>query len=155
MDLILWRHAEAEEGHEGLPDLERALTPKGQKQARRMGKWLDSQLPDNSRILVSPAVRTVQTAEGLGRKYKVNAELAPDAEPEAVLAAANWPASKETVVIIGHQPTLGQVAALLLTGEALDFDVKKAAAWWFVQRDADDPASLYLKAVMAADLVVK
>ncbi|HEX8604550.1 MAG TPA: phosphohistidine phosphatase SixA [Pseudoduganella sp.] len=155
MDLILWRHAEAEEGHEGLPDLERALTPKGRKQARRMGKWLDSQLPDNSRILVSPAVRTVQTAEGLGRKYKVNAELAPDAEPEAVLAAANWPASKETVVIVGHQPTLGQVAALLLTGEALDFDVKKAAAWWFVQREPDDPASLYLKAVMAADLVVK
>ncbi len=155
MDLILWRHAEAEDGHEGLPDLERALTSKGQKQARRMGKWLDSQLPDNSRILVSPAVRTVQTAEGLGRKYKVNAELAPDAAPEAILQAANWPASKETVVIVGHQPTLGQVAALLLTGEALDFEMKKAAAWWFVQREADDPASLYLKAVMAADLVVK
>jgi phosphohistidine phosphatase len=155
MELILWRHAEAEDGHEGLPDLERALTPKGRKQANRMGKWLDSQLPDNSRILVSPAVRTVQTAEGLGRKYKVNAGLAPDAEPEAVLAAANWPAGKETVVIVGHQPTLGQVAALLLTGEALDFEMKKAAAWWFVQRDADDPTSLYLKAVMAADLVVK
>jgi phosphohistidine phosphatase len=155
MDLILWRHAEAEEGHEGLPDLERALTPKGQKQARRMGKWLDSQLPDNSRILVSPAVRTVQTAEGLGRKYKVNAELAPDAAPQAILQAANWPASRETVVIVGHQPTLGQVAALLLTGEALDFEMKKAAAWWFVQREADDPGSLYLKAVMAADLVVK
>jgi len=155
MDLILWRHAEAEEGHEGLPDLERALTPKGQKQAKRMGKWLDSQLPDNSRILASPAVRTVQTAEALGRKYKVNAALAPDAEAEAILQAANWPAGKETVVIVGHQPTLGQVAALLLTGEALDFEMKKAAAWWFVQRDADDPGSLYLKAVMAADLVVK
>lgn len=155
MDLILWRHAEAEPGDEGLPDLERALTPKGLKQARRMGKWLDAQLPDNSRIIASPALRTIQTAEGLGRKYKINAELAPGAEPQAILQAANWPAAKETVVIVGHQPTLGQVAALLLTGEALDFEMKKAAAWWFVQREPDDPASLYLKAVMAADLVVK
>ncbi|GGY87606.1 phosphohistidine phosphatase SixA [Pseudoduganella plicata] len=153
MDLILWRHAEAEPGHEELPDLERALTPKGQKQAKRMGKWLDSQLPENCRILVSPAVRTVQTAEGLGRKYKTHAELAPGAEPEAILQAANWPAGRETVVIVGHQPTLGQVAALLLTGEPLDWEMKKAGAWWFVQRDPDEP--VVLKAVMSADLVVK
>jgi len=153
MDLILWRHAEAEPGHEGLPDLERALTSKGQKQAKRMGKWLDSQLPESCRILVSPAVRTVQTAEGLGRKYKTHAELAPGAEPEAILQAANWPAGRETVVIVGHQPTLGQVAALLLTGEPLDWEMKKAGAWWFVQRDPDEP--LVLKAVMSADLVVK
>lgn len=153
MDLILWRHAEAETGHEGLPDLERALTSKGQKQAKRMGKWLDSQLPESCRILVSPAVRTVQTAEGLGRKYKTHAELAPGAEPEAILQAANWPAGRETVVIVGHQPTLGQVAALLLTGEPLDWEMKKAGAWWFVQRDPDEP--IVLKAVMSADLVVK
>jgi len=153
MDLILWRHAEAEPGDEGLPDLERALTSKGQKQAKRMGKWLDSQLPENCRILVSPAVRTVQTAEGLGRKYKTHAELAPGAEPEAILQAANWPAGRETVVIVGHQPTLGQVAALLLTGEPLDWEMKKAGAWWFVQRDPEEP--LVLKAVMSADLVVK
>jgi len=153
MDLILWRHAEAEPGHEGLPDLERALTSKGQKQAKRMGKWLDSQLPESCRILVSPAVRTVQTAEGLGRKYKTHAELAPGAEPEAILQAANWPAGRETVVIVGHQPTLGQVAALLLTGEPLDWEMKKAGAWWFVQRDPDEP--IVLKAVMSADLVVK
>jgi len=153
MDLILWRHAEAEPGHEGLPDLERALTSKGQKQAKRMGKWLDSQLPESCRILVSPAVRTVQTAEGLGRKYKTHAELAPGAQPEAILQAANWPAGRETVVIVGHQPTLGQVAALLLTGEPLDWEMKKAGAWWFVQRDPDEP--IVLKAVMSADLVVK
>jgi phosphohistidine phosphatase len=151
MDLILWRHAEAEPGHEGLPDLERALTSKGLKQAKRMGKWLDSQLPENCRILVSPAVRTVQTAEGLGRKYKTNAELVPGSAPEAILQAANWPAGRETVVIVGHQPTLGQVASLLLTGEPLDIEMKKASAWWFTQRDAEEPA--VLKAAMSADLV--
>ena len=155
MDLILWRHAEAEPGDEGLPDLERQLTPKGQKQAKRMGQWLDSQLPQGCRIFASPAVRTIQTAEGLDRKYKTNPELAPGAEPEAVLQAANWPNGKDTVLIIGHQPTLGQAAALLMTGEALDWEMKKAAAWWFSQREPGDPESIYLKAVMSADLVVK
>lgn len=151
MDLILWRHAEAEPGDTGLPDLERALTPKGVKQARRMGQWLDSQLPESCRILVSPAVRTVQTAEGLGRKYRTHAELVPGAEPEAILKAANWPNAKESVVIVGHQPTLGQVAALLMAGLPLDWEMKKAAAWWFVQREPEEP--VLLRAVMTADLV--
>ena len=152
MDLILWRHAEAEPG---VPDLERALTVKGQKQARRMAEWLGSQLPDNCRILVSPAVRTLQTAEALGRKFKLLPELAPGAEAEDILKAANWPGNKETVLIVGHQPTLGQAAALLLTGEVQDWDMRKASAWWFSQREPGDALSVYLKAVMAHDLEVK
>eukprot|EP01030_Chromulinospumella_sphaerica_P020859 gene20859-20783_t len=52
-----------------MSDLERALTGKGQKQARRMGQWLDAQLPDSCKVLVSPAIRTLQTADALGRKY--------------------------------------------------------------------------------------
>jgi phosphohistidine phosphatase len=152
MDLILWRHAEAEFGE---PDLRRALTPKGQKQARRMAEWLTSQLPEGCRILVSPALRTLQTAEPLGRKFKVVPELAPGAEPEHVLRAANWPNAKEPVLVVGHQPTLGQVAALLLSGQAQDWNIKKANAWWLVQRDPLDPDSRYLKAVMAPDLIVK
>lgn len=155
MDLILWRHAEAEEAGPGQSDLERALTSKGQKQARRMGQWLDSQLPDSCRILSSPALRTLQTAEGLGRKFKIHPDLAPGADPADLLKAANWPAARETVLIIGHQPTLGQAASLLMTGEDNEWDIKKASAWWFSQREPGDPGSLYLKAVMAADLVVK
>lgn len=155
MDLILWRHAEAEAGGPDLPDMERALTGKGQKQARRMGHWLNSQLPENCRILVSPAVRTLQTVEALGRKFKTHPDLAPDADADDILRAANWPAGKEAVLIVGHQPTLGQVAALLMTGEVQDWEMRKAAAWWFVQREPGDPASLYLKAVMSSDLVVK
>ena len=77
MDLILWRHAEAEEAQPGMSDLERALTSKGQKQARRMGQWLNTQLPDSCRILCSPAVRTLQTVEALGRKFKIHTDLAP------------------------------------------------------------------------------
>ena len=152
MDLILWRHAEAEEG---VPDLQRPLTAKGQKQARRMAEWLDSQLPDGCKILVSPALRTLQTVEPLGRKYKVVQEIGPGASAQDVLRAANWPKGKEAVMVVGHQPTLGQVAALLVGGREGYWEMKKANAWWIVQKEADDPDSLYLKAVMAPELIVK
>ncbi|HEU5435000.1 MAG TPA: phosphohistidine phosphatase SixA [Telluria sp.] len=149
MDLILWRHAEAEDSS---PDLARNLTPKGHKQARRMADWLDSQLPEGCKILVSPAARTLQTVEPLGRKFKVVNALAPDAAPEAVLQAANWPNGKDAVLVVGHQPTLGQVAALLLCGQPQYWEMKKASAWWFVQREPKDPGSVYLKAVMTAEM---
>ena len=152
MDLILWRHAEAEMSE---PDLQRALTQKGQKQARRMGQWLDAQLPAGCKILVSPALRTLQTAEALGRKFKVVAQLAPGADAQALLDAANWPHAKEPVLIIGHQPTLGQVAALLVGAIDADWEIKKANAWWIVQREPQDDDSIYLKAVMAPDLIIK
>ena len=155
MDLILWRHAEAFDADAGEDDMERALTPKGQKQARRMADWLTSQLPDSCRILVSPAVRTLQTVEPLKRKFKVVPEIAPGADAEDVLLAANWPNAREPVLVVGHQPTLGQVAALLLSGQPQDWQIKKANAWWLVQREPLDPYSLYLKAVMAPDLIVK
>ena len=155
MDLILWRHAEAYDAEPGESDMQRALTPKGQKQARRMADWLTSQLPEGCKILVSPALRTLQTVEPLGRKFKIVPELAPGADPVAVLQAANWPHAKEPVLVVGHQPTLGQVAALLLSGRPQEWEMKKANAWWLVQRDPQDPYSLYLKAVMAPDLVTK
>ena len=152
MDLILWRHAEAEAGE---PDLERMLTAKGHKQARRMADWLSAQLPDSCKILVSPALRTLQTAEALGRKFKIHPGLAPGAEPDELLKAANWPGAKETVLVVGHQPTLGQVAALLMTGEDLDWDMRKAGVWWFSQRVPGLASSTYLKAVLGPDLLVK
>lgn len=152
MDLILWRHAEAEEGE---PDLERVLTPKGHKQARRMAEWLSLQLPASCKILVSPARRALQTAEALGRKVKVHPALAPGADPEDILRAANWPLGKEPVLIVGHQPTLGQVAALLLAGEVQDWNIKKGAIWWIAQREPLDPAGLHVRAVMTPDMFVK
>ena len=152
MDLILWRHAEADIG---MPDMERALTRKGHKQARKMGQWLATQLPDSCKVLVSPALRTLETAEGLGRKFKIHANLAPGASAHDVLAAANWPAAKEAVLVIGHQPTLGQVAALIMAGVEQDWDMRKAGLWWFSQREPGDASSTYLKAVMGPELVTK
>jgi phosphohistidine phosphatase len=150
MDLILWRHAEAEPGE---PDLGRRLTSKGLKQAERMAQWLDSHLPDTCRVLVSPADRAQQTAVALQRKFKTVPELAPGASVAAVLAAANWPDSREPVLIVGHQPTLGAVASFLLSGEEAYWSVRKGAVWWLSNRAKEGVAAVVLKVVVAPDFV--
>ncbi|CAN5676269.1 phosphohistidine phosphatase SixA [soil metagenome] len=156
MDLILWRHAEAEPGSADLPDDARKLTAKGIKQANKMAYWLESTLPDSCRILVSPAVRTRETVAALDRKFKVLEELRPDASAEAILAAANWPHSREPVLIVGHQPYLGQVAACLLAPMQLEYAIRKANVWWISQKQREaEGVQTYLKALMAPDLVVK
>ena len=150
MDLILWRHAEAEPGE---PDLGRRLTSKGLKQAERMAQWLDSHLPDTCRVLVSPADRAQQTAVALQRKFRTVPELAPGASVAAVLAAANWPDSREPVLIVGHQPTLGAVASFLLSGEEAYWSVRKGAVWWLSNRAKEGGAAVVLKVVVAPDFV--
>jgi phosphohistidine phosphatase len=150
MDLILWRHAEAEPGE---PDLGRRLTSKGLKQAERMAQWLDSHLPDTCRVLVSPADRAQQTALALKRKFRTVPELAPGAAVSAVLAAANWPDSREPVLIVGHQPTIGYVASFLLSGEEAYWSVRKGAVWWLSNRAREDGAAVVLKVAVAPDFV--
>lgn len=152
MDLILWRHAEAEES---APDLDRQLTGRGQKQAQKVGGWLDRHLPDKVRILCSPAKRTMQTAEALGRKFKVMAELAPDAAPQALLAAANWPEAREPVLIIGHQPTLGLLASLLIAGTPQPWTIRKGSAWWISRNDKEDAGGNFIRVVMTPELAAK
>ena len=150
MDLILWRHAEAEPGE---PDMGRRLTGKGQKQADRMALWLDAHLPDTCRILVSPADRAQQTAQALGRKFKTVAEIAPGAGAASVLGAANWPEAREPVLVGGHQPTLGMVASFLLSGEEAYWSVRKGAVWWLSNRVKEDGASVVLKAVQSPEFL--
>jgi phosphohistidine phosphatase len=148
MDLILWRHAEAEAGE---PDLGRRLTAKGLKQAERMGEWLDHRLPETTRILVSPADRAQQTALALKRKFRTIDEIAPGGTVQALLAAAGWPDSREAVLIVGHQPTIGATASFLLSGEEAWWSVKKAAVWWLSNRDKSGAASVLLRVVIGPD----
>lgn len=149
MDLILWRHAEAVDG---TPDLERRLTARGVRQARRAGEWLHERLPNRARILVSPAVRAQQTAHELAKLAKRTVRtvdaIAPDVSARDVLDAANWPRSKVPIVIVGHQPTLGQVASLLLAGEVLDWSIRKGAVWWVSSRARDGNDRVLLRAVI-------
>ncbi|MEO5700038.1 MAG: phosphohistidine phosphatase SixA [Casimicrobiaceae bacterium] len=150
MELILWRHAEAEDGE---PDARRQLTLKGQKHAERVGGWLNAHLPDSARILVSPADRAQQTARGLGRKFKTMDDLAPGASVAAVLAAARWPDAQEPVVIVGHQPYLGMLAAFLLAGDEAPWSVRKSAVWWLSNREKNGGASVTLRCVIGHEFV--
>ena len=151
MDLILWRHAEAVAEREGLADLERALTSKGERQAQRMADWINHRLAHSTRIIASPAVRCQQTAKALGRPFKTIDAIAPDASIEAVLKAARWPDASEPVLVVGHQPTLGLVAAHLLTELPQAWAIKKGAVWWLRNRDREGGAQVVLQAVMAPD----
>jgi phosphohistidine phosphatase len=150
MELILWRHADAE-----LPltdDLSRALTERGRKQAARMAAWLTPRLPQTVTILVSPAKRCLQTAKALGRGVEVCDDLAPDRGVDALLAAAGWPGGVGTVLIVGHQPTLGQTARRLLTGDSVgEVSVRKAAVWWFQNRERLGEHQTLLRAVQDPD----
>jgi phosphohistidine phosphatase len=152
MDLILWRHAEAEDEAASGGDLQRALTPRGEKQAARMAAWLDRQLGESVKILCSPALRCEQTVLPLGRKYKIRDELAPDAPPEAILSAAQWPDAKQPVLIVGHQPTLGQTAAKLLGMKPQELTIRKGAVWWFRSRERDGGDQTVLVASLPPDM---
>ena len=150
MDLILWRHAEAEPDG---PDLARRLTPKGMKQAQRMGEWLAARLPERCRVIASPAERTRRTAEALGRRFHVVDEIAPGASVKAVLAAADWPRGNDAVVVVGHQPTLGAVASFLLSGEEAYWSIRKGAVWWLADRARDSGETVVLRVAIPPDLV--
>ncbi|HSV69851.1 MAG TPA: histidine phosphatase family protein [Methylibium sp.] len=153
MDLILWRHAEAHVLKEGQTDLERALTPKGERQAQRMSEWLNQRLAASTRVLASPAVRSQQTAKLLGRPFKTVPALAPDGTVGGLLAAAKWPDSNEPVLVIGHQPTLGIVASRLLAGVEQFWSVRKGAVWWLRCREREGDSQVILQAVQGPDLL--
>lgn len=152
MDLILWRHAEAEDEAPNGDDLQRALTPRGEKQAARMAIWLDRQLADGVRILCSPALRCEQTVLPLGRKYKACEEIGPGASPEAILEAAHWPASKHAVLVVGHQPTLGLAAAKLLGMKPQELTIRKGAVWWFRCRERNGEEQTVLVAALSPEM---
>lgn len=151
MQLILWRHAQAEDGKR---DLERALTAKGHRQAAKMAAWLRKRLPDEFRVLASPAVRARQTAMALGVDVTVVERLAPGASVNDVLEAVNWPDDASTAtIVVGHQPTLGEVAAQLLSGSVADWSVRKGGLWWLEHRLRGGRGEVLVRAVLAPDLI--
>lgn len=153
MDLILWRHAEAGEPRDGLDDLARPLTGKGERQAARMADWLNRQLPATTRVLSSPAKRCQQTAAALDRKFKTVAALAPGETVDALLQAVRWPEAREPVLVIGHQPTLGLTAAYLLGSQPMPWSVRKGSVWWLRVRERLGQQQVVLHAVVSPELV--
>jgi phosphohistidine phosphatase len=178
VDLILWRHAQAQVGPPGwvpdaanaervaqgqrpdlslAEDLARALTPKGERQAERMAAWLNQRLPESTRVLVSPAVRAQHTALALGRACKTVATLDPTAGPDALLKAARWPRARDPVLVVGHQPALGLLVAQLLMGAdqaAIEpLSIKKGGVWWLKCREREGRLQVALQAVHNPDFL--
>lgn len=153
MDLILWRHAEAAEGADPAGDLERALTPKGERQAQRIAAWLGRHLPAGAKVLASPARRAQQTAEALDRRFRTIDALAPGGTVEGLLAAARWPDARDAVLVVGHQPTLGLTAAYLLTGDVQPWSVRKAGVWWLRAREREGALHVVLHAVIGPEML--
>ena len=153
MDLIFWRHAEAFESLDGQDDLSRTLTPKGEKQALRMSQWLDRQLPEGVRIISSPAVRCEQTVKPLGRKVKYKSEILPNASLDDLLVTSGWPDSKMSVLIVGHQPVLGQAIAYLLGLPNGECSVRKGAVWWLRSRVRDGITQTIVVSVQTPELL--
>lgn len=150
MNLILWRHAQA---HDGYPDLARELTRLGRQQSEAMAGWLLPRLPQEREVLVSPALRTRQTADALGLAYRIEPRLSPSADLEDYLAVSGWEDldaldTQRTVVMVGHQPTLGRLAALLLGGSDQAWSVRKAAIWWLQARERDGRTQVVLRSVV-------
>lgn len=153
MDLILWRHADAEEAALGQPDLARKLTARGERQATRVALWLHRQMPDGARILVSPAERAQRTAAKLERKFTTEPRVGPGADVNSLIEVSGWPNAKRAVLIVGHQPNLGQLIAKLLTGKEAPWTIRKGAVWWLRHRinDGESRAETYVLCVQSPE----
>ena len=143
MELILWRHADAEEGAD---DMARRLTPKGERQAAAMAHWLRGTLPSQYTLLASPAIRAQQTAAALGANIVTEKSLAPGATPAAIAEAARR--HQGLVIVVGHQPDLGRAAAQFVARAASEWHIEKGAIWWLA---GESPARI--KAVLSPDLL--
>ncbi len=112
MRLLLVRHAEAAPG---APDEGRELTPAGFERARELGMELAATGLRPDAILTSPLVRARQTADELARSLGVEAEVEELLAPGALTGDVRRAAAGRgpTVLVVGHQPDLGQIAAEL------------------------------------------
>ena len=112
MRLFVIRHADAEAGE---PDELRRLSTEGREQARELGMRLAAESVQPDAILTSPLLRARETGEALAAELGVESEssetLAPGATAAGVLAEVEG--RGETVLVIGHQPDCGQIAAEL------------------------------------------
>ncbi len=145
-NIILWRHAEAVIASDDTQqsDMARALTLKGQCQAKRMARWLKQHLPENTLLLSSTALRAFQTAQALNKSHNTKINVHPALNPQANLQQTiDCLASfrlKSNLLLVGHQPLLGRLAGHLLGLEMSDVNIKKGAIWWL--RLESDSANL-------------
>lgn len=124
-EIILLRHAHAESKQAGQDDIDRPLSRQGQAEAEAGGRWLKEHgyVPD--RILYSPARRARETLEQvllvIGYMEQRQDDRIYDATPGKLMQLADEHSELGRLLLIGHNPGLEQMAALLSSGQSGDF----------------------------------
>ena len=131
MELLVIRHAKAEDGHPA-GDGARALVAKGFEQSERLGRFLKRTDRRPDVVLTSPLVRARQTAETLCQAAEmpgpvVQGWLACGMDPEAAIRELVAFSDFERVAIVGHEPDLSSLIEWLLGCSGSSVEVKKAS----------------------------
>jgi phosphohistidine phosphatase len=129
--LFLLRHGVAEERSARWNEMDRPLTPEGIEKMREEARGIAFLSPGIDLILSSPLKRALQTAEAVGLALRLPVvpfgALASGAAPDAVLAALAPHAGKTGILLAGHEPDLGDLAARLLGAPEGTVEFKKGA----------------------------
>jgi phosphohistidine phosphatase len=140
--------------------LHAALSERGERNARRLANWLRGHAPRELQVLSSPARGARQMADvlasGIGDSpalCMVNRALGPDAAPADILGAVGWPHDHSAALVVAHQPALGALASLLLTGHEAPLAFKKGALWWFSNRNRGGELQTVLRCALTPDLL--
>lgn len=124
-ELILLRHAHAESAAPGQDDIDRPLSRQGQAEAELAGRWLKTENLVPDLVLCSPARRTRETLEQvlqvIGYADQRQEQRIYEATPGALIQVADEHREVGRVLLVGHNPGLEQVAALLSSGQSGDF----------------------------------
>ncbi|HKQ31223.1 MAG TPA: phosphohistidine phosphatase SixA [Burkholderiales bacterium] len=146
MRILLIRHGKAED--RGLisslsskKDALRALTQTGKRDMRKAAKGLRKLAPDIDVLLTSPLVRARETAEIVAKVFGVKDVteqplLSPGTDLVALLQTLPSYPDDATIALVGHEPDLGHLAAMLLTGKKAEFVVFKKGACALIEFDA-------------------
>jgi phosphohistidine phosphatase len=89
----------------------------------------------------------------LQRKYKTHSSLAPLSNVDDLLRLVQWPNAKGCVVVVGHQPTLGQTISRLLGLNESECAVKKGALWWLRHRERDGVGQTVVVTVQSPEVL--
>lgn len=129
MKLYLLRHANADT--EAEFDDNRAISPKGEKQSKRVAEFCRNHHIMPAQILASPLLRAQQTAKPVARKLGVSVETVPwlvhETAPDQIISHLAERGEVESVMLVGHEPDFGFLAASLLGSERDAIRVRKAS----------------------------
>ncbi len=132
MDLWLMRHGKAEDRSESGKDRDRALTAEGLRRVTEVGRGLAVLDAAIGAIWTSPYRRARQTAEAVARalnfrsRLQATDALAPESDPGEILDELEVSELAGAVLLVGHQPHLGTLLGLLVTGGPAEIPLPKA-----------------------------